>query len=98
MISIQSSLTELDKHHQTREGLLNCYLSAIRNCASYAIEFDEESTGIHRKYLRALADEVASAEMSSVMESRATLRNILRDYRDKGTQYLARLRDELAGT
>ena len=57
MISIQSSLTELDRAHQLREGLLDCYLNAIRNCASYAVELDEEVTAAHRKYLRALAEE-----------------------------------------
>ncbi len=98
MISIQSSLTELDKYHQAREGLLDCYLNAIRNCASYAIEFDDESTANHRKHLRALADDVASAEMSTAMESRATFRNLLRDYRDKGAKYLTTLRDELSGS
>lgn len=98
MISIQSSLTELDKAHQIREGLLDCYLNAIKNSASYAIELDDELTANHRKYLRALADEISSAEIPAVLESRSTFRNILRDYRDKGTQYLATLRDELAGT
>src|SRR5262249_57463297 len=36
--------------------------------------------------------------MGTLLESRATLRNILRDYRDKGAQCLAALRNELAGT
>lgn len=98
MISIQSSLTELDRAHQLREGLLDCYLNAIRNCASYAVELDEEVTAAHRKYLRALAEEVAAGDIPTVLETRATMRNILRDYRDKGAQYLHTLRDELAGT
>ena len=29
---------ELDRAVQLREGLLDCYLNAIKNCASYAIE------------------------------------------------------------
>ena len=98
MISIQSSLSELERVHQIREGLLDCYLNAIKNCASYAIEFDDEITTEHRKHLRSLADEVGSGEMSRVLESRATMRSLLRDFRDKGAQYLHNLRDELSST
>ena len=98
MISIQSSLNDLDRALQFREGLLDCYLNAIKNCASYAIEFDDQITSEHRKHLRSLAGELSSGETSRVLESRATLRNLLRDYRDKGAQYLHGLRDELSGT
>jgi hypothetical protein len=58
MISIQDSLNELDRAHQIREGLLDCYLNAIKNCANYAIELDDESTAQYRKHLRTLLDEV----------------------------------------
>jgi GGDEF domain-containing protein len=78
--------------------LLECYLSAIRNVAHYTIELDDELTAPHRKYLAALAGEVASAQPEALAESRATLRGLLRDYRDKAAQYLATLRDELTGT
>ena len=98
MTATQSGLSERERANQLREGLLDCYLHAIRNCANYALEIDEELTARHRKYLQALAGEVAAGEMDTLLESRATLRNILRDYRDKGAQYLATLRNELAGT
>src|SRR4030081_2941167 len=98
MISIQSSLTELDRAHQLREGVLDCYLSAIKNSAHYALELDEEITGSHRKYLRALAAEIATADDQTLLESRSTLRSILRDYRDKGSQHLSNLREELGNT
>jgi GGDEF domain-containing protein len=98
MISIRTSLNELDKVHQIREGLLDCYLSAIKNCADYAIDLDDETTALYRKYLRALAEEVASGDEPVILESRGTLRSLLRDFRDKGSQYLATLRDELGST
>src|SRR6185312_16096149 len=66
--------------------------------ANYAMDLDEELTANYRKYLRALADEVATGQKDVLLESRSTLRNILRDYRDKGALYLTTLRDELAGT
>jgi GGDEF domain-containing protein len=98
MISIQSSLTELERAHQLREGVLDCYLQAIRNSAAYALELDQELTGNHRSYLRALAEEVASGDLEPLLDSRATFRNILRDFRDKGALYLANMRDELSAT
>ena len=98
MISIQSSLSELERSHQLRAELLDCYLQAIKNIANYAVELDEEITPPHRKYLKDLAAEVAGDNPEALLASRATLRGLLRDYRDTAAQYLARLRDELAGT
>jgi len=98
MISIQDSLKELETVHQVREGLLDCYLSAIKNCANYAIDLGDEITGPHRKYLRALLEGITAGNLSTAIESRSTLRSLLRDYRDKGVEYLTTLRDELAGT
>ena len=98
MISIQSSLSELERSHQLRAEVLDCYLQAIRNIANYAVELDEEITSPHRKYLKDLAAEVAGDNPEALLASRATLRGLLRDYRDTAAQYLARLRDELAGT
>jgi GGDEF domain-containing protein len=98
MISIQSSLTDLERSHQRWSEVLDCYLLAIKNIANYAVELDEEITSPHRKYLKDLAAEVAGDKPEALLASRATLRGLLRDYRDRAAQYLARLRDELAGT
>ena len=98
MISIRSSLTELEHSHQIRAAVLDCYVLAIKNIAHYAIELDQELTASHRKYLETLATEVATDASEVVVESRATLRGLLRDYRDKASLYLANLHDELAGT
>src|ERR1035441_1129760 len=87
MISIRSSLTELERCHQIRAVVLDCYVLAIKNIAHYAIELDEQLTGPHRKYLETLATEVAADAGDAAVESRATLRGLLRDYRDKATQY-----------
>jgi diguanylate cyclase (GGDEF)-like protein len=98
MISIQSSLTELERSLQIRAAVLDCYVLAIKNIAHYAVELDEELTGPHRKYLETLATAVATGTSEAVSDSGANLRGLLRDYRDKAGQYLANLRDELAGT
>ena len=98
MTSIQNSLNDLERSNEARDMLLDCYLMAIKNMAHYAIELDEEITVPHRKYLTALAGEVASAAPAALVESSATLRGLLREYRDKAAQYLGTLRDELTGT
>jgi GGDEF domain-containing protein len=98
MISIQSSLSELERSHQLRAAALDAYIQAIRNIAHYPIELDDELTTPYRKHLEALAGEVGSGSPQVLADSRATLRGLLRDYRDKATEYLANLRDELAGT
>jgi len=98
MTSIQNSPNELERCHAARDLVLDCYLAAIRNVAHYSVELAEEITAPHRQYLTALAGEVASARPEVLAESRATLRGLLRDYRDKAAKYLGTLREELAGT
>jgi GGDEF domain-containing protein len=91
-------MTELERSHQLRLIVLESYLLAIRNAAHYAVELDEELTAPHRKYLKELADDVAAGTPDAITASRATLRGLLRDYRDKARQYLSKLRDELTST
>ncbi|MCU1236045.1 MAG: diguanylate cyclase, partial [Candidatus Solibacter sp.] len=98
MISIRSSMTEIERCHQLRAAVLDSYLLAIKNIANYAVELDQEITAPHRKYLKQLADEIATDKPESLTASSASLRGLLRDYRDKAAEYLCRLRDELSGT
>ena len=97
MISIPNSVSELDRAHELRSVLLDSYLQAIKASAHYAVELDDETTGPHRGYLEALAEGVASGQAEALIESRATFRGLLREYRDKASRYLQQLRDELAG-
>jgi len=98
MVSIQSSLSELEHSHRIRAAVLDCYVQAIKNVAHYAVELDEEVTVTHRKHLSALATDVSAGEQEVLNASVATLRGLLREYRDKSANYLGTLRDELAGT
>jgi GGDEF domain-containing protein len=98
MTSIQNSLNDLERCQAARDMVLDCYLTAIRNVAHYAIDLDDEITVPHRQYLTVLASEMASAQPEALAESRATLRALLRDYRDKAAKYLGTLREELSGT
>jgi GGDEF domain-containing protein len=105
MISIQSSITELDRSHELQTALLNTYLQAIRSSAQYAVELDEKATAPHRRHLTELANQVAeltdqapSGTAEHVTRSSATFRGLLRDYRDKAARYLNQLREELGST
>jgi len=98
MISIQASLTELERYQRARDLAVDCYVAAIKNIAHYVVELDESLTVPHREYLTALASRVSGSQPEVLEESRATLRGLLRDYRDKASAYLNGLKDELAGT
>ena len=93
MISIQSSLSELERSHRIRAAVLDCYVQAIKNVAHYAVELDEEVSITHRKHLSVLATEVSTGEQDVLNASVATLRGLLREYRDKSASYLGTLRD-----
>src|SRR5687767_15946753 len=96
MISIIDSVTELERCHQSRTLAVECYALAIQNMAHYAIYLEPDITGPHKQYLNALGAEVAGGESGSLMESRATVRGLLRDYQEKANTFLARLHEELA--
>jgi GGDEF domain-containing protein len=98
MISIQQNLTELEKSHRLRTIALDCYLAAIANMAHYAVDLDAAITAPHRQYLSNLAAELAEASPEVLAESRATVRGLLRDYRDRAAQYLNGLRSQLNST
>ncbi|MBV8903340.1 MAG: hypothetical protein JOZ22_06855 [Acidobacteriia bacterium] len=98
MISIRESISELEKSDQLRTLTQDCYLSAIRNLAHYAIDLEEEITSPYREYLTNLAREVETGSAQALTESRCTLRGLLRDHRDKASAYLTQLREDLNHT
>jgi GGDEF domain-containing protein len=97
VISIRSSLAELEKCHLERDAAVDCYVAAIKSVAHYTIELEPAISEPQREYLNALADDAASGTPDALGETRATLRGLLRDYRDKTVHYLDRLRQELEG-
>jgi len=98
MVSIQNSISELERSFQRQAAIKECYLQAIKSAAQYMVELDEPTTGPHRRQLTELAEQVAAGGEETIIGSRATLRGLLRDYRDKAALYLQNLRDELART
>jgi len=98
MISIRNSINDLEKSEESRRLLLDCYLAALRNVAHYAIELDEGIVVPYKTAVNALADDVERGTREGLLESRASLRGLLRNYRDKASEYLNQLRGELANT
>ena len=98
MISIQNSLSALEQSLKQREAVFECYVAALEDIRQYAVELDDRVTGPHREGLQRLAREVNRAGQERIGEARGFLRALLRDYHDKAGEYLARLREELAGS
>jgi GGDEF domain-containing protein len=98
MISIRESVAELDRAERLRLTTLECYAGAIRSVSQYSVGLDEPSMAAHQRHLEALANEVSSDRPDALHESQATLRGLLRDYRDKVREFIAGLRKELENT
>ena len=98
MISLRESISDLERAEQRCRQVLDCYTFAIKTAAQYAVELEKEITEPHRKYLDALAKEVAGSAAENLEGTASTFRSLLRDYRDKAAQYLSRLRHELASS
>jgi GGDEF domain-containing protein len=96
MISLLKPMNDLEQCQRARELVLDCYLAAIRNIAHYAVELEPQTTALHRKYLEDLAVQVTSGSADALNESRATVRGLLREYRDQTSHYLNGLRQELS--
>jgi hypothetical protein len=93
--TIQScSSTATEVHVDSSPLALDCYVSAIRSIAHHAVDLEPELTGPYRRHLENLAerDECGTCGFE---ESPATLRALLRDYRDRTSQYLNILREDL---
>ncbi len=98
MISIRESVAELERSERLRLTTLECYFTAIRSAAQYAIEFETEATASHRRDLESLADEVAGDHPDTLKESHGRLRAYLRAYREKALEFITGLRNELEHT
>lgn len=98
MISIRNSLNELEKSEEQRRLVLDCYLAAIRNVARYAVELDDGIVNPFKTSVNNLAEDVEQGAAEALSESSASLRGLLRNYRDKASEYLNQLRGELANT
>jgi GGDEF domain-containing protein len=98
MVSIRESVEALDRSHKLRELTLECYISAIQSVAQYAVELEDKITGPFRRHVEAVAAEAACGGAESLRESRSTLRGLLREYRDKASEYINGIREQFANS
>lgn len=97
MVSIKQSLNELEERLQFQRTTLECYQAAIQCAAHYAVDLDPAITPPHRHDMETLSGAVGRARgEAELLESRSSLRNLLRDYRDKAAAYLSKLHEDLA--
>jgi len=98
MISIRNQVNELERCHEARQLALDSYVDALRNLARYTVDLDSAFTEPHRRYLNTLAEEVAGGRPEVLVESRSTLRGLLRTFKDKAAEYLSSLQNQLSGS
>jgi GGDEF domain-containing protein len=98
MISIRESVAELERIERLRLDTLECYKGAIQSAAQYAVVLEDSTTATHQKHLEALAAEVAGDRPDCLRQAQGTLRALLREYREKGKEFIGNLRKELANT
>jgi len=95
LISIRKATDELDRLEGLTRALTSTYEHAIWSTAQYAIEIDLQAVTSFREHLNNLRDQSAraiSAEDWQLLQ--ASFRGELRDFRDKSTQQLIRMRSE----
>ncbi len=96
MISILESVSELERSHQARKTVLECYLAALRGAARYAVELDRGITGPYRTELESLAKAVERAENQSLAASTPRLLETFKRFHDQSADYISNLRAEMA--
>jgi len=98
MISIQNEIRTAEDLQTLLLAVCENYRSAIEDSGQYAIEIDSSITPAHREALKKTATRI-SVEAISATETlpslRSTVRNVLRDYKERAEQYLADLHNRL---
>jgi len=98
MISIQNEIRTAEDLQTLLQAVCDNYRAAIEDSSQYAVSIDSSITPAHREALRRTAARI-TVETAGAAEAlpslRSTVRNILRDYKERAEQYLADLRSRL---
>ncbi|MGA3025973.1 MAG: hypothetical protein ABSF98_14480 [Bryobacteraceae bacterium] len=98
MISIQNEIRTAEDLHVLLLAVSENYRAAIEDNSQYAIDLDASITPAHREALRRIAERIsaeASGSVSALPSLRSSVRNVLRDYKEKAERYLSDLRGRL---
>jgi GGDEF domain-containing protein len=97
LISIRKAAEDLDRIDTITRTLTSVYEHAIWSAAQYAIEIDPQTVIAFREHLTALRDRISQARSAEDWQSlQAAFRGELREFRDKSTEQLGRMRNEFA--
>ncbi|MGA2183212.1 MAG: hypothetical protein ABSH47_09295 [Bryobacteraceae bacterium] len=98
MISIQNEIRTAEDLQALLFAVSENYRAAIEDSSQYAIDLDSSITPGHREALRRIAGRISVEAIGSgvVLPSlRSSVRNVLRDYKERAEQYLGDLRGKL---
>jgi GGDEF domain-containing protein len=91
-----SRLEELDKREALSSAIRDCYAMAIHSAAHYAIEVDAALAGELRGNLKKIEEQSRTAVSAEQLRSiQSSFRGELREYRDKSTVQLQKMRKEV---
>ena len=98
MISIQKEIRTAEDLQTLLLSVCESYRAAVADGAQYAIELDKSITPPHREALRRVAGQISVEAVGAggtLPAIRSSVRNLLRDYKERAEQYLGDLRARL---
>ena len=98
MISIRNEIRTAEDLQALLLAVSENYRAAVEDSSHYAIELDSSITPGHREALRRIAGRISVEAIGSgslLPSLRSSVRNVLRDYKEKAEKYLADLRRNL---
>lgn len=99
MISLRKSADELERLGDLHQAAAECYALALRSLAQYAIEVEASEASEFRAHVEAMGASWRAADSPVAMRSvQSTLRGELREYQDRTSARVLRLRNDLNAT
>jgi GGDEF domain-containing protein len=98
LISIRKAADELDRMEELLRTVAASYGRSIWSTGQYAVEFDSLEAAAFREHIEAIKGEADRAATVEDWQSvQASFRGELRDYRDRSTERIRRLKTEIQG-
>ena len=99
MISLRKSADELERMGELHQAATECYALTLRSLAQYATEVDASEASEFRRHVEAMGQSWRASDSPAAMRSvQSSLRGELRDYHQRTSARLARLRNDLDAT
>jgi len=99
LISLRKAANELERLGGLHQAAAECYALTLRSLAQYAVEVDAGEASEFRQHVEAMGESWRAADSPPAMRSvQASLRGELRDYQERTSARVARLRCDLAAT